>query len=229
MNELVVSTNPKSAISENIKIIKTNLKFSSVKKKVKTIMITSSMPGEGKSFIAANLAVSFAQSNEKVLLIDCDLRKGRQHEIFRLCNDSTVGLSSLLIEEDVDKYINSYIQKTHIPKLDVLTMGIAPPNPGELLESERTERLLKIFEGKYDVIILDCPPVTGLNDSIIVSKLADATLVVARQKKTPIEVLNKTIKTLKNVKANFSGVILNGTETLTNNYYHKGYYNNYYE
>lgn len=132
--ELIVDRDPKSALSESIKNIRTNLQFSSVDGKIKNILITSSTSGEGKSFVTANLAVAFAKLGNKVLVVDCDMRLGRQHEIFGLSN--SVGLSNLLIDEIEQKY-EKYIQKTEVKNVSVLTRGIVPPNPSELLASEK--------------------------------------------------------------------------------------------
>ena len=109
MKDLIVNDFPKSSVTESIKTIRTNLKFSSVNKKIKTILITSSIPGEGKSFISANLALTYANSKEKTLLIDCDLRKGRQQEIFNITSNQLLGLSNLLIDENWNKNLNKYI------------------------------------------------------------------------------------------------------------------------
>ena len=148
--ELIVDHNPKSALSESIKNIRTNLQFSSVDGKIKNILITSSTSGEGKSFVSANLAVAFAKLGNKVLIVDCDMRLGRQHEIFGLPN--TVGLSNLLIDEIEQKY-GKYIQKTEIKNVSVLTRGIVPPNPSELLASEKMHYLMQILNSEYDIII----------------------------------------------------------------------------
>ena len=132
--ELVVHSDPKSTVSETLKIIRTNIQFSSVDEKVKTILVTSSVHGEGKSFISANLAATLAQNGSKVLLVDCDLRKGRLHKIFEV--ESERGLSDLLIDE-INTDVKQYIKKTHIDNLSLITMGTLPPNPSELLSSAR--------------------------------------------------------------------------------------------
>lgn len=224
MNELLVIEKPTSAFSEAIKTVRTNLKFSSVNKEVKTIMVTSSVPGEGKSFVSANLAASFAQFNEKVLLVDCDLRKGRQSKIFDISLDSTLGMSNLLIDDDYLKYCQNYVKKTNVKNLFVLPAGTFPPNPSELLASERCRNLIKLFREQYDVIILDCPPLTGLNDALVVSSYADTSIIVARYKSTPIELLEKSKKSLENVGAKMAGVILNQIPIKDNPYYYSSYY-----
>ena len=223
MRELVVNRYPKSSVTEAIKAVRTNLRFSSVNKKVKTILITSSIAGEGKSFISANLATIFANSKEKVLLIDCDLRRGRQQEMFDENSFSKAGLSNLLIDDKWQKTLKDYIQKTEIKNLDIITTGSIPPNPTVLLESEKIEQVVEEFKDKYDVIIFDTPPVGGLTDALIMSRLADAVLIVARAKKTTIEMLENTKEALKTVGANIVGVILNRVDNKDDKYY-KNYY-----
>ena len=170
MNELIVATNPKSSIAEAIKTIRTNLQFSSVDDKVKSILVTSSFSGEGKSFVTANLAVAFAQAGTKVLIVDCDLRRGRQHNVFHV--ENLEGLSNLLID-DVEKKYKHYIKKTRYENIYVLPMGIVPPNPSELLASDKNKQLVEILAKNYDLVIYDGVPVGGLTDSIIMADLVD--------------------------------------------------------
>ena len=221
-NELILNYDPKSLISETIRTLRTNLQFSSVDKKIRTILITSSMPGEGKSFIASNLAVAFAQSGNKVLLVDCDIRKGRQHYIFGSHNQK--GLSNLLLENVSENYKN-YIKKTKIENLSVMFRGVTPPNPSELLGSEKNKTLISILKEQYDVVIFDSAPISGsLTDSLIMSTLVDGVVIVAAQKKTPISAVNATKKSLQNVKANILGIVLNQVDTQS-----RSYYGHYYE
>ena len=203
--ELVLDKHPKSVVSESIKTLRTNLQFSSVDEGFKTLLITSSIPNEGKSFISSNLAVAFVQNGKKVLIIDCDMRKGRQHKIFKMSN--TKGLSDLLID-DIENY-SSYIKKTHIDNLYLMSRGTIPPNPSELLNSKKNKQLIEKLKDKFHVIIFDGVPCNGLPDSIIMSALVDKTLIVARENVTPKSVLDATKKTLEKVNAPVAGVILN--------------------
>ena len=224
MNELVIIEKPNSSFSEEIKRVRTNLKFSAINEDMKVIMITSSLAGEGKSFVSANLAASFSQFNEKVLLIDCDLRKGRQKKIFGIPVKKTGGLSSLLINKEWETAYPEYIRTTKVDNLFVIPTGPYPPNPSELLASERFQRLLDKFKESFDIIILDCPPLTGLNDALVVSRYADASIIVARHKKTSMDILEKSKKSLDAVGAKIAGVILNQIDTKENNYYYYGHY-----
>lgn len=222
MKELLVIDKPNSNFSEQIKKTRTNLRFSKINEDEKVIMITSSVPGEGKSFVAANLAASFAQYNQKVLLIDCDLRKGRQRKIFEIAEDKEKGLSNLLIDKDWEVNYPAYIKKTKVSKLLLLPTGPFPPNPSELLASERFSNLIKEVKSKFDVVILDCPPTVGLNDALVVSSVSDMSIIVAKHKSTSIDLLEDTKKSLEAVNAKIAGVILNQMEGTKNNYYYYG-------
>jgi capsular exopolysaccharide synthesis family protein len=226
MREVLVNRYPKSSVTEAIKIVRTNLKFSSVNSKIQTILITSSVANEGKSFVSANLAASFANNTENVLLVDCDLRRGRILELFTGSREPTLGLSNLLIDNNWKKNLQNYIRKTDVYNLDILTTGSIPPNPGILLESKKIEEVIKYLRGKYNIIIFDTPPVIGLNDALSVSRLADTALIVARSKKTSIVTLEATKEALENVNVPIAGIILNRVDTKNKNYY-KNYYETY--
>ena len=219
--ELLAQKYPKSVVSESIKTLRTNLQFSSVDEDIKTIIITSSIPGEGKSFISANLAISFAQTDKRVLIVDCDMRKGRQHRIFKLSNSK--GLSNLLIDDMTN--LKDYINKTSVPGVHVITRGTVPPNPSELLNSKKNADLLRVLKAKYDVIIYDGVPCNGLPDSIIMSKLVDKVLIVSSDSMTPKSVLESTKKQLESVNAPVAGDVLNNVNRKNSTY---GKYYGYY-
>ena len=219
-NELIVANNPKSGVAEAIKTIRTNILFSSIDEPVKSILMTSSMSGEGKSFVSANLAVAFAQTGVKVLIVDCDLRRGRQHKIFNIDNEQ--GLSNLLLD-DVDKNYKKYIKKTRYENIYVLPMGIMPPNPSELLASAKNKQLAKILKQKFDLVIYDGVPVGGLTDSVIMADLVDKIVIVSAYKVTPVEFLANTNKALEKFKDKIAGVILNKFPSSKDHYYSKYY------
>jgi len=225
MKELIVINKPNCATSEEIKKIRTNIKFSSVNEDIKVIMVTSSVPGEGKSFVSANLAASFAVNGEKTLLIDCDLRRGRQKKIFDMKTTATEGLSNLLIDKDWNETYAKYIKKTKVDNLYMIPTGPFPPNTSELLAGLRTKEIFAKFKKKFNVIILDCPPIVGLNDSLVISSYADMSLIVAKYKNTPMDVLEKSKKALDTVGAKKINVILNQIDTKENSYYYNTYYN----
>lgn len=220
--ELLVNHNPKSSFSESIKTVRTNLQFSLVNSNVKVILLTSPEPGDGKSFVSANLAAAFAQENKKVLLIDSDLRKGRQHKIFNIKNDRSKGYSNLILSSKDEHTINSFIEHTEIENLDLLPTGAMPPNSSELLASINNKELITKLRKMYDIIILDCAPVLGLNDTLVMTKLSDVNVVVVTKRKTKIELLDQVKKSFEKVNSKINGVILNRVKQEDNSYY--GYY-----
>lgn len=224
IEELELLSNPKSRVAEAVKTIRTNLEFSSADEKNNKIMLTSTAPGEGKSFITACLAQSYAAAGKKVLIIDCDLRRGRQYEIFGVSNNK--GLSNILIS-DLDGVKIETI-KTKLKGVYLLPGGTIPPNPSELLESNKMYDVVKMLESDYDILLFDCPPVIGLSDPLIVTKYVDTTVIVAAYKSTPTELLKKSVKALEAVNAKIAGVIFNKVPSTSSGYYSK-YYDSYYE
>ena len=202
--DLIINVNPKSIFSESIKTIRTNLAFSAIGNEMKVLLATSPAAGDGKSFISANLAVAYAQEGKKVLMIDCDLRRGRQHEIFEVMNLTSGGY----------------------PNVDLLPTGPTPPNPIELLASENNQKLLNELRKLYDIIILDCPPVIGLSDTMIMTKFSDANIIVVSNKKTKIESLDRAKKIFAQANAKITGVVINKASVKGSSYY--SYYSDEY-
>lgn len=215
---LIVNDKPNSLTSESIRNLRANLQFSSVDEKLKTVLITSSIPGDGKSFVSANLAISFAQAGKKVLIIDCDLRKGVLHKSFGV--NGRYGLSNLLIE-DVENYDN-YLFKTSIKNLSIIPRGTYPPNPSELLSSKKNADLLNLLKKKYDIIILDSAPITGLSDSLVLSTIVDEVVLVTSVNHTPKTVLLNAKKTLEGIGAKIAGAVANNVPAKKGGY--GGYY-----
>ena len=222
--DLIVDKKPKAAASESIRTLRTNLQFSEVDSELQSLLVTSTIPSEGKSFISANLAVSFAQAGKNVLLVDCDLRKGRQHKIFK--SSSKKGLSNLLLKDIKD--FPEYVSKTKIENLYVIPRGVFPPNPSELLSSKKMASLVETLKKHFDIIILDGAPCNGLSDSLILSSLVDKVLLVASVNYTPKTELKNTKKSLENVGANVAGCVANNINAKKDTYggyysYHYGY------
>lgn len=219
-DELIVFSKPKSNISEDIRTIRTNLKFTA-NDEAKVLLVTSSVPGEGKSFISSNLAAAFAQTGEKVLLVDADLRLGRVHKIFN--QSAAKGFSNMLIS-GTSEDLPEYIKKTTIPNLYIVSRGTVPPNPSELLNSSSCKKLVNIFRENFDRVIFDGVPVNGLPDSLVLANLVDRVIIVTTIGYTSIDELNQTKKALEQIDANIAGVIVNKAPTTK-----RGKYSNYYE
>ncbi len=219
-SEILVSKYPKSVVSESIRSLRTNLQFTSLDKRIQTIHVTSSVASEGKSFVAANLAASFAQAGQKVLLIDCDLRKGRQHHIFKKSNSA--GFTNLLADNLVNR--SNYIQKTNIDNLFLLTRGSSIANPSEVLSSEKCKELLKKLKKECDLIVIDSAPCGAVADPLVLSTLTDETIIVARDSKTPRTALISTKNSLEKVDAKIAGVVLNNIDRKIAHYYYGNYY-----
>lgn len=220
-DELVLRARPKSNISEDIRTIRTNLQFISPDDKSQVILVTSSIPGEGKSFISSNLAVAFSQIGKNVLIIDSDLRLGRIHKIFEVSNEK--GFSNMLVEDKESKF-GSYIKKTKIPNLYVITRGTVPPNPSELLSSENAKKILEVLRESFDYIIYDGVPINGLPDSLIVAGFVDRVVLVTSAGYTKIDELAEAKKALEKIDANLAGVVVNRVSPTK-----RGKYSNYYE
>ena len=217
---MIVESSPKAVVSENIKSLRTNLQFTSIDKELETILVTSSNAAEGKSFVSSNLAISFAQADKRVLLVDCDLRKGRLHRIFGIPN--TEGLSNLLTS-DLRK-LGSYVHATKIKNLDLITCGTYPPNPSELLASQKNKRLIKILSDHYDIVIFDGAPVGGLTDSVILSSLVDETLIVVKEGSTARNELLAAKDALDKVGSRVAGIVFNMVNRKSTKYYSNYYY-----
>ena len=205
-SELVLRDNPKMAVAEDFRTIRTSLYFSLNNQNSNMVLFCSSRAHEGKSFIVSNLAVAFAKTNKKVLLIDCDMRLGRQHEIFELSNQ--FGLSNILAEGDLKK-LRQYAMKTNVKNLEVITRGVVPPNPSELLESKKMEMLLSEVKKHYDYVLIDGTPIEGISDSLILAKRADRVIMVCAANETTIEDLQNSKRALEAIEINMPGVILN--------------------
>ena len=226
--DLVITKNPKSLFAESIRSIRTNIAFASLDKEVKIIMNTSPEAGDGKSFITANLAIAYAQEGKKVLLIDADLRRGRQHDIFEVMNITSGGYTNLMLNYRDGISFEKYIFPTFDKNIDLLPTGPTPPNPVELLASENNRKLLNRLKRKYDLIIMDCAPIIGLSDSLIITTLSDINLLTVSARKTKMENLERAKRLFEQANAKIDGVILNKAQATGNHYYSYYYNNDYY-
>lgn len=213
----VTNKMPKSLSAEAYRSLRTSIKYSTVDKPIKTIVVTSSIPGEGKSTIAGNLAFTLSQNGERVLLIDCDLRKPSIHKKFGVIND--LGLTDILVNECS---LKDAIKKAD-SSLFMITAGTIPPNPSEILGSNSMEELLKELTMNFDYIVMDTPPVIPVTDPLLLAAKADATILVVRARKAREKIIKQTYEELTKVKANVIGSVLNDSETKTNNSYYEYY------
>lgn len=222
--EVIAHKNPKSPIAETFRTLRTNIQFMNTKKNLKTILVTSTVPGEGKSWIVANLATTFAQIDKKVLIIDADMRRGRQHKIFNV--ESRPGLSNYLLDANEDENINvlQYIRKTEVENLYIMTSGNIPPNPSELLISENTINMIDKLKQIFDIIIFDGTPGIIVTDATIVARLVDTTIIVSQYNETKKDNLIRVKKNLESVGASIAGVVINKIPINTKKYENSYYY-----
>ena len=225
--ELLSFDDSKSPITECFRTLRTNLVFARNNKNLKNILVLSSFSSEGKSYVTANLAMSFAKTNKKVIIIDADMRKGRQHAIFDVKNSR--GLSNCLanISEFDSTTINQiakYVRNTEYPNVHLITSGTRPANPLELISSDKMIELISLLNKIYDYVIIDGTPSNIVSDSVALSKYVDATVLVAEYKKTKIEAINKVKKAIENVGGAITGVIINKCPVTEKAYTEKYYY-----
>lgn len=213
--KLITILDPKSPISEQYRTIRTNIQFSSVDQEFKSIMVTSSAPGEGKSTTVSNLAVVLAQQGKKVLLIDADLRKPTVHYTFNATN--TYGFTSVLTKQMT---IFQAAKETKIDNLMILTSGPIPPNPAELLASKSMEQFFEEAYREYDVLLFDTPPALAVADAQILANRCDGTILVVYSGKTEKDMVVKAKELLQSAQGKLLGVVLNHKDIKASNYYY---------
>jgi len=221
--ERVAQDNPLSPIAEDFRKLRTNIRYAGVDRPLRTLLVTSPTMSEGKSFVVANLAIVFAQAGLRTVVIDGDLRRSRQHRIFEIHpKDGVVG--SLL-----DGSTDGRLQATEVEGLILLPAGSRPPNPAELLGSARMRELLHQLAGEADVVLVDCPPVLPVADTMALASEVDGVLVVAEAGVTRRPALQQAVESLQQVGARVIGVVLNGIPAHKGGYYRYGYYYSYTE
>ena len=223
--QLVTFLNPKSPVSEAYRILRTNIQFSSLDKPIHTLLVTSANPSEGKSTTAANLAAVMAQTGQKVVLIDTDLRRPVIHKVFDVPNN--LGLTNALLTPPDASTLQHLIQPTQVKNLSVLTSGPLPPNPSELLGSRRMADLIEALKSMADIIIFDSPPALAVTDSAVLARQLDGVLLVVDSGETREPLARRAAEELGKVGAHILGVALNRlSPTNTDGYYY--YYHRYY-
>jgi protein-tyrosine kinase len=212
---IITHLDPRAPISEQYRTIRTNIQFSSVDESIKSLLITSSGPGEGKSTTVANLAIVFAQQGKRVLLIDADLRKPTVHYTFQLNNH--FGLTNVLTKQST---IDASVNKTDIDNLFVMSSGPIPPNPAELLGSKAMDEFLEISLQQFDMVIFDTPPVLAVTDAQILANKCNGTILVVNSGKTEIEPAVKAKELLLSSNGKLLGVVLNNKKVKDSQYYY---------
>ena len=220
MSELITKYDPKSPISEVFRLLRTNIQYINKDEKSTAIMLTSTTPANGKTFVTANLAITLAQANKRVILVDSDIRKPRLHKVFELENE--LGLSDYL-SNSTD---GLYIRKTNVENLSIVTAGTMANNPSELIGQEKFKKTIEALKEKYDYVIIDSSPILMVTDSILVSRVVDATILIAIYNKTRIDDLKSAVRRINYVGGNVAGVVVNRTKVILSQYNTKYFYGN---
>jgi len=204
-HDLVTITHPNAPAAEAFRLLRTSVKFMGVERQVRVVQVTSPSPTEGKTMVATNLAIAFAQASDRVVLVGGDLRRPRLEELLDV--PLTPGLTAVLIGDvTLPQAIHTVAS---VPNLSVLPAGYPPPNPSELLSGERARRLIDVLGQTYDVVIIDCPPVLPVTDSMVLARMADTTLLVTSANKTSKRSLARAVELLRQVDAPLVGTVLN--------------------
>jgi exopolysaccharide transport family protein len=218
-DDLVTLSSPKSTASESYRGIRTSILFSAADAAPRAILVASAAPSEGKTVTAANLAVTMAQAGNRVLIIDCDMRRPRLHRMFNVPRDK--GISNILVGNCT---VDEAIIHSAIPGIDIIPSGPVSPNPSEMLGSQNMTNFMKSVRDSYDLIILDSSPITAVTDTVILSRFVDGVLIVIRAGETHREIIKNGIGLLKAANARILGAILNGVEMGRDSYYYQYYY-----
>jgi capsular exopolysaccharide synthesis family protein len=211
---LITISHPRSLISEAYRTLRTNLEFSSLDKPIRSMVVTSAAPEEGKSTTLANLAVAVAQSGKKVILVDCDLRRPSLHQIFGVGN--APGLSDMMRDDAL--MTKPPVQETTVPNLYLLPSGTLPPNPAELLGSRRMSEVVAALQQHAEMVLFDAPPVIAVTDAAVLASKVDAVLLVVSAGKTKREQAKKAKALLEKVNARLIGTVLNNVKGETSSY-----------
>jgi polysaccharide biosynthesis transport protein len=219
--ELLVHSHPKSAAAEAARAVRTNLLLMSPDKPYKTLLVTSAGPAEGKTMVAASIAIAMSQTGQRVCLVDCDLRRPRVHTIFGQSQD--LGVTVAMLEPD---RLDEAISQTVVPGLSILPAGPTPPNPADLMHSEALGRLLESLRERFDRIVIDSPPACLVTDSVVLSSRVDATILVVRARATKREAAQRALRALSDVGGNLPGFVLNAVVPSGESYAYS-YYRSY--
>ena len=212
---------PRSSIAECCRVVRTNLMFMASDHPVSTILVTSSSPQEGKSTVAVNLALTLAQSGRRVLIVDTDMRRPRLHHTFEVPNET--GISSVIVGETDAAHV---VQPSGVDNLDLITCGPIPPNPAELVQTEKFAGIVAELAKMYNIVIFDSPPVQAVTDSLIIGSLVDGVLLVVKASSTSYQSVRRARRSLVDVGGRIFGIVLNDVDL--ENKSSAGYYHYYY-
>lgn len=217
--ELSAHHRPTSGLAEAVRAIRTNIVFMSPDNPHKTLLITSAVPSEGKTTVACSIATAIAQAGQRVVVVDCDLRRPRLHSVFKRRNDW--GVTSALLDRSV---VESIAFETEVPNLWLAPTGPIPPNPSELLHSEAFRAVLTHLQSRFDRVIVDSPPIIAVTDATVLSTLVDGVIVVVRASSTTKDLVRRALKSLRDVGSQIVGVVLNAADVEDDNYSAYKYY-----
>lgn len=221
---LLISADPRSSLAEAYRHLRTSILLSTAGRAPKSLLITSSLPSEGKTTTATNTAISLAQTGGRVLIIDADMRRPRLHSIFNIGNGE--GLSTLLASELSDDEIKKTVKQDAKTKLFLLTSGPIPPNPAELIGSEQMAKLLRMLQTHFTHIVVDSPPIASFTDGVLIASMVDGVILVVHAGKSSRQVVRRSRQLLHEIGAKIFGVVLNNVNlnTKDNYYYYQSYY-----
>jgi capsular exopolysaccharide synthesis family protein len=222
--ELLLSADLRSPLAEAYRQLRTSVLLSTAGRAPKSLLVTSSLPGEGKTTTAVNTAISLAQTGARVVIIDADMRRPRLHSIFKIGNNQ--GLSTILSREMAEAEIISTITQHEASGLNLLTSGPIPPNPAELIGSEQMKRLITKLESTFTHIVVDSPPIGSFTDGVLISSMVDGVLLVVHGGRSSRQVVRRARQLLLDVGAKIFGVVLNNVNQHSQDYY---YYQQYYK
>lgn len=213
-DRLITLASPRSPVSEAYRTLRTNLEFSSLDEPLKTVVVTSPGPEEGKSTTLANLAVTLAHAEKRVILVDCDLRRPSQHEIFGLSNE--VGLTTMVVDEQAMR--DPPLLETGVEGLQLLPSGPLPPNPSELVGSRRMAEIIRALSERADLVLFDAPPIIAVTDAAVLASRVDGVLLVIKAGATKRDHAKRAKALLEKVNAHVVGAVLNNVKMDTSYY-----------
>jgi capsular exopolysaccharide synthesis family protein len=223
-SELLINMDSRSSLAEAYRQLRTSILLSTAGHAPKSLLVTSSLPSEGKTTTAINTAISLAQTGAKVLIIDSDMRRPRLHTVFNISNAE--GLSTILSSDLSGNEILDVIQKDDLTKLNLLPSGPVPPNPAELIGSEQMANLLKLLQHNFTHVVVDSPPIASFTDGVLIASMVDGVILVVNSGKSSRQVVRRSRQLLQDIGAKIFGVVLNNVNLRSqdNYYYYQSYY-----